>query len=134
MNCSKQVSVWACSLLSLAEYKYRIEQNMASTSYFEQGKNRLNVVFDENAFDEITFRRTGNLTKTFDEVSQWTNCRSTKCRLTKCRAPKVNVLNLKYELNLVKNIHDLLCQGMGGPLMAHQSIECLVGLYGIEFV
>ena len=38
-NCSKKVSVWACSLLSLAVYKYRIEQSMASTRYFEQGKN-----------------------------------------------------------------------------------------------
>ena len=54
----------------MAEYKYRIEQNMASTRYFEVGKIRLSVVFDENAFDEITFRRTGNSTKTFDEVSQ----------------------------------------------------------------
>ena len=60
------------------------------------------------SFDEVSF----------DEVS----------------APKVNVLNLKYELNLVMNIHDLLYQGMGGLLMAHQGIDCLVGLYGIEFV
>ena len=34
-----------------------------------QVKVRLRVVFDENAFDEVTFRRTGNSTKTFDEVS-----------------------------------------------------------------
>ena len=32
-------------------------------------KFRLSVVFDENAFDEVTFRRTGNSTKKFDEVS-----------------------------------------------------------------
>ena len=32
-------------------------------------KFRLSVVFDENAFDEVTFRRTGNSTKNFDEVS-----------------------------------------------------------------
>ena len=64
--------MWACLLLGLAVYKYRIEQNMASTRYFEQGKNST-VVFDENAFDEITFRRTGNSTKTFDEVSRTAN-------------------------------------------------------------
>ena len=34
------------------------------------GKIRLCVVFDENAFDEVTFRRgNGNSTKTLDDVS-----------------------------------------------------------------
>ena len=32
-------------------------------------KNGQSVVFDENVFDEMTFRQTRNLTKTFDEVS-----------------------------------------------------------------
>ena len=32
-------------------------------------KFRLSVVFNENAYDEMIFRRTGNSTKTFDEVS-----------------------------------------------------------------
>ena len=32
-------------------------------------KFRLSVVFGVDAFDEVTFRRTGNSTKTFDEVS-----------------------------------------------------------------
>ena len=32
-------------------------------------KFRLSVFFDENTFDEVTFRRTGNSTENFDELS-----------------------------------------------------------------
>ena len=67
----KSISVGLFSLKS-GRIKYRIEQNRTwdLQGILSQGKIRLSVVFDENAFDEVTFRRTGNSTKTFDEVSQ----------------------------------------------------------------
>ena len=48
-----------------------IEQNRTwrLRDILSKAKVRLSVVFDENAFDEVTFRQTGNSTKTFDEVS-----------------------------------------------------------------
>ena len=55
--------------LHFARRRNRTEQNMASTRFLSQAKVQLSVLFDENAFDEVTFRRTGNSTKTFDEVS-----------------------------------------------------------------
>ena len=59
-------------MTSLAGCNYRIEQNRAwrPRDIVSYGKFRKSVVFDKNAFDEVTFRRTGNSTKTFDEVSQ----------------------------------------------------------------
>ena len=48
-------------------------QNMASKRPFEPSseyeKLRQSVVFDDNAFDEVTFQRTGDSIKTLDEVS-----------------------------------------------------------------
>ena len=59
-------------MTSLAGCNYRIEQNRTwrPRDIVSYGKFRQSVVFDENAFDEVTFRQTGNSTKTFDEVSQ----------------------------------------------------------------
>ena len=66
----KKVSVWACSLLSPAEYKYIVELNgtWCLQGIWSLGKIRLSY-----------FSTIGNSTKTFDEVSQYTKCRSTKC-------------------------------------------------------